>query len=759
MNTPAPARTNRPPVVLMILVVILAIGASGCAHFLDYALFSPDITTEKLPNGTVGVAYTARVEASSDLGADWFITGGQFPPGLRFEDSRISGTPTTGGSFRFEVTVQTSTSNVPNQDSRWFTVLILDVTTQTLADGTANQAYVPFTLAATGLVGTPWWTISSGNLPAGMTLTGAGVLSGTPTSGGTFPFTVRVTDQDLPPRVKTRDLSLIVNNPVPMPALLSPSSTAGSGPSFNLMVKGSNFVTTSVVTWNTADRPTTYVSATQLMAAIPASDLSASGTASVAVRNPAPRGGVSSSIAFDVAPASSSSFVAERVSVDTQGNQANGPSSHPSVSASGRFIAFESMASNLVPGDANRVSDIFLRDTCRKAAPECIPSTVRISLANDASEANGASFGPSISGDGRYVVFTSLADNLVGKDKNSSADIFLRDTCIGAAGECRPSTTLLSVDNSSVQANSSSDFGKISGSGRFVAFVSAADNLIVGDTNRSEDIFVRDTCAEVAEPCFPSTTRVSVSTDGLQADGASTMAALSADGRFVAFVSNASNVVPALKAEGSRVFLRDTCAGASEHCTPSTIGVSVADASAPDDGLSLHPAISPDGRFVAFLSTSSNLGATGGGLAHQIILRDTCMGATKPCQPSTVHISDSAESSESRPRGSAPAISMQGRFVAFVSAASHLVPDDANRRADAFVYDTCLTSNACTKATWRLSQGRFGAEADADTLSLALTPDGRVLAFTTAASNLVPDDTNNAEDIFVISARVEDSGS
>jgi len=85
-------------------------------------------------------------------------------------------------------------------------------------------------------------------------------------------------------------------------------------------------------------------------------------------------------------------------------------------------------------------------------------------------------FGPSINGDGRYVVFTSLADNLVGKDGNSSADIFLRDTCMGVTAECRPSTALVSVDNAGVQANSSSDLGKISGSGRFVAFVSAADN-------------------------------------------------------------------------------------------------------------------------------------------------------------------------------------------------------------------------------------------------------------------------------------------
>jgi Tol biopolymer transport system component len=757
MNTPSPAGSNNGAIVRMILVVLLATGASGCAHFLNYLLFSPYITTNKLPNGTVGVAYSAKVEASHDLGANWFITGGQLPPGLQFDDSRISGIPTVGGTFNFEVTVETITSNVDNDDSRRFTVLILDVTTQTLPDGNANQAYGPFTLGAVGLVGTPSWAVASGNLPGGISLTSAGVLAGTPASGGTFPFTVKVTDHDVPPRSKTRDLSLVVLNPVPMLALMSPSSAAGGDPSFNLIVNGSDFVPTSVVAWNAADRPTTFVSTTQLMAAIPASDISTGGTASVAVRNPSPQGGVSNSFAFDVTPASSSSFVPERVSVDTQGNQANGPSARPSVSADGRFIAFESSASNLVPADSNRVSDIFLRDTCRKAAPGCIPSTVRISLANDGSEPNGASFGPSISGDGRYVVFTSLADNLVGKDRNSRADIFLRDTCIGATGECRPSTALVSVDNAGVQANSSSDFAKISGSGRFVAFVSAADNLIVEDTNLSEDIFVHDTCAGVAEPCSPSTFRASVGTSDLQADGASTMATLSADGRYVAFVSNASNMAPTVTAVGSQVFLRDTCAETRELCTPSTIAVSVADTGVPGDGPSLHPAISPDGRFVAFLSTSSNVGARGGILTRQILLRDTCLGTTNACRPSTMHISASPDDNGSDAEGSAPAISAEGRYVAFVSAASHLVPGDANQRVDGFVHDTCLASTACIKATWRLSRGRLGAEADADTLALALTPDGEVLAFASAASNLVPGDTNDAEDVFVISAREDGS--
>jgi len=107
-------------------------------------------------------------------------------------------------------------------------VLILDVTTQTLPDGNVNQAYGPVTLGAIGLVGTPTWAIASGNLPDGITLSSTGVLVGTPTTGGTFPFTVKVTDQDVPPKSKTRDLTLAVLNPVPMTASVSPSSAAAA---------------------------------------------------------------------------------------------------------------------------------------------------------------------------------------------------------------------------------------------------------------------------------------------------------------------------------------------------------------------------------------------------------------------------------------------------------------------------------------------------------------------------------------------------
>jgi len=174
------------------------------------------------------------------------------------------------------------------------------------------------------------------------------------------------------------------------------------------------------------------------------------------------------------------------------------------------------------------------------------------------------------------------------------------------------------------------------------------------------------------------------------------------------------------------------------------------DGSEPNDA-SFVPAISGDGRYVVFTSQADNLVGTDRNSAADIFLRDTCIGATSECRPSTMLISASAD--ESADEASAPALAAEGRYVDFVSASSHLVPDDANQRTDAFVHDTCMASTACIKATWRLSRGRLGVEADADILALALTPDGRALAFTSTASNLVPGDTNGAKDVFVISAR------
>src|SRR4028119_1809444 len=169
-----------------------------------------------------------------------------------------------------------------------------------------------------------------------------------------------------------------------------------------------------------------------------------------------------------------------RVSVDSAGNRANGYSSSPSISADGRFVAFYSRASNIVPGDTNSTRDIFVRDTLTN-------TTTRVSVDSAGNQENGTSFfyAPSISADGRFVAFYSEASNLVLGDTNNTFDIFVRDRLTNT-------TTRVSVDSAGNQGNSRSTSPSISADGRFVAFSSFASNIVPGDTNRDSDIFVRD---------------------------------------------------------------------------------------------------------------------------------------------------------------------------------------------------------------------------------------------------------------------------
>ena len=212
----------------------------------------------------------------------------------------------------------------------------------------------------------------------------------------------------------------------------------------------------------------------------------------------------------------------ERVSVASNGGQADSSSVNPAVSADGRFVAFESDASNLVGGDTNGLNDIFVHD--RQTG-----TTERVSVATGGTEANGVSYTPAISADGRFVAFYSNATNLVGGDTNGTSDVFVHDRQTGT-------TERVSVATGGAEANGGSSTAAISADGRFVAFHSDATNLVSGDTNGARDIFVHDRQTGTTE-------RVSVATGGAQANSGSANPAISADGRFVAFYSVATNLV------------------------------------------------------------------------------------------------------------------------------------------------------------------------------------------------------------------------
>jgi Tol biopolymer transport system component len=189
---------------------------------------------------------------------------------------------------------------------------------------------------------------------------------------------------------------------------------------------------------------------------------------------------------------------------------------------------------------------------------------VRVSVDSAGEDANQSSFLPGLSADGRFVVFTSWASDMVPSDANGGHDVFVRDTCRGAAGACTPSNRLVSVDSNGAQANTNSGGpatggASISGDGRFVAFGSRATNLVSGDGVGQFEIFLYDSCAG-ANACTPSTKRLSAALDGTQSadNERSDAPAISTDGRFVVFTSNSVAFLPGDTNRTFDVFLART---------------------------------------------------------------------------------------------------------------------------------------------------------------------------------------------------------
>ncbi len=511
-----------------------------------------------------------------------------------------------------------------------------------------------------------------------------------------------------------------------------------------------------------------------------------------------------------------------RVSVATDGGEANSSSYFPAISADGRYVAFSSSASNLVPGDTNNAPDIFVHD--RQTG-----QTTRVNVATDGGEANGFSFDLAISADGRYVAFASSANNLVPGDTNEWTDIFAYDRLTGQ-------TTRVSVTTGGGEPNGSSSAPAISGDGRYVAFTSWASNLVPGDTNGQHDIFVCDVWTG-------QTTRVSVAPGGGEANGpGSDEPAISADGQHVAFTSAASNLVPNDTNGVSDVFVHDRSTGQTARMSVGLFGqqgnrASHTPASSADGNLvvfdsaatNLVPgdtnglvepfvrdratgtlsramvrsdgaqaiggsgnssaAISADGRYVAFSSPATSLTTrTTTQFGRDVFVHDRVTGGTSwVTEPEAFSsYSDSwaaAISLDGRyvvvasfellkyspfpdtllsdqltgqittiatgggPWGGAldygAAVSMDGRHVAFVSGASDLVPGEINHALNVFVHDRL------TGQTTRVSVSTGGGEANSSSGRPAMSADGRCVAFQSYASNLVPGDANNWSDIFV----------
>jgi hypothetical protein len=271
----------------------------------------------------------------------------------------------------------------------------------------------------------------------------------------------------------------------------------------------------------------------------------------------------------------------KRVSVSSAGVQANAQSQNPVISADGNSVAFLSDATNLVSGDTNAVSDIFVRNLKTH-------TTRRANVGPGGVQSNDSSNSPTISADGHLVGFSSAASDLVGGDTNAADDIFVRDLNAHK-------TRRVSVSSTGGQANGVSYEASISADGHSIAFQSAASNLVSGDTNATNDIFVRDLKNH-------KTKRVSVSSAGAQSNGNSQFIdpSISATGRFVVFFSAGTNLVAGDTNGQTDSFIRDLVTHKTKRLSVSSTGVQ-------GNGFSIDPSISSDGRFAAFVSTASTL--------------------------------------------------------------------------------------------------------------------------------------------------------
>ncbi len=432
----------------------------------------------------------------------------------------------------------------------------------------------------------------------------------------------------------------------------------------------------------------------------------------------------------------------ERLSINGAGGEADGASSSPTVDRYGDVAAFASTATNLVEGDTNGCSDIF-------ASKRGEAGLLRVSVDSAGAEADGASTKPFLSPGSNSVVYQSLATNLVAEDAGDVMNVYVTDIGGGVVS----GTYLVSVGMAGPADGASYD-ASITESNQYVAFTSEATNLADGDSNDCSDIFVRDRDSD-------TTIRVSVDSEGGEANGPSYSSMISADGSHVVFISEATNLVEGDTNGVADVFVYDLDAGTIERVSVDTPGNQANGASTG------RPSISGTGGAVAFASAATNLvdGDTNG--ATDIFVRNLSESTT-----SRVSVADST-GAQADGDSWGPSISTDGRLVGFASGASNLVADDANGVDDVFVNDSAtghtlrfsVPGDGTAVPRFRdsgLTPGEPGiGEADgassepavamfAVTDGVPCCTDGRWnVVFTSQATNLVPDDTNDVSDVFM----------
>lgn len=602
--------------------------------------------------------------------------------------------------------------------------------------------------------------------------------------------------------------------PVPQISGLSPSGVlAGSG-AFQLVITGSNFVNASVVTVNGDNRNTTFVNANRLETQIQTADVATAGMVQIAVTNPpggtsGPGGGASTPVALVVSnPVPTLSTLSPTAVVA-------GTSTTTPVTITGAsfvpdsVIQFDGAPTTTIFGGGTQISMSLVAGDLAQAAVHRVqvvnpgpgggPSNVLIFPVNptlthglpelldygfDGSQANQGlcgtncavgpptltTAGPSVTSDGKTIAFASTSTNLLKDQANAGSDIFTRSTCLGSAG-CTPTTVDVSVGPNRTVSNGNSWGPSIDNSGAHVAFTSTASDLVAGVSLSpgSEQVYWMPVCAATSISCSAGQL-VSIGPDDITpGDGNSYDASISPDGRYVTFVSLATNLVAGvgnLDGKTPQVFLRDTCNGAaSTTCTPTTYLISTPDGTTPGNGPSLEPSVANNGAYVSFTSSASNLGATApnANAQQEIFERATCLPGTN-CAAITTLVSTpdgvtpgNAPSSESK-------IASGGRFIVFASTATNLV-NGAGPVQQIYMYDTCLSAaSGCVPGLTLIStpDGSTPGNGPSEhpTISLGTgtvsvsTTTGELVAFASQASNLAANTANGVSNVFVRKACV-----
>jgi Tol biopolymer transport system component len=488
-------------------------------------------------------------------------------------------------------------------------------------------------------------------------------------------------------------------------------------------------------------------------------------------------GGDNSQFGLDVFLRDRASNTTALVSVNFSGTGGgNGNSIASQVSTNGQYVVFQSDASDLLPGDTNGASDIFVRDLQAS-------SNILVSVAADGGWANGASTDPAMTPDGRYVAFVSAATNLVANDTNGISDVFVRDLLSG-------STLLVSAGATGAVATFSAPV--ITPDGRYVAYFSTANGLAPGVPASSQgEVYVCDLISNVT--IWASTNAANVVSNVLHLNNApSYHPSISDDGRFISFKTGWANGVtspggsgipkviifqfdssnrtaaiistngfpawqqaddvygPEMSPDGRFVVFvatnrSSTCLTVQlwDALAGTNLDVSLAaDGSFPTNSLSDTPAVSPDGRYIVYLSNATNLTGNAVARGFHIYLRDVLAGTNQLIDIDTNGV------------GSAdlvntiPTMSADGGFIAFESADSNLVAGDNNRAFDIFLRDVIgdTMELISRRDTNLISQTGNGVS----TLNqYALSDDGRMLLFTSHADDLVSNDSNGTSDVFI----------